>query len=258
MPGTSKARNKKGVIITFTESDHRYTSIINGKEINYISGTTFISKFFPKFDPTGEITKRYAFKHGLSVETVKQLWKEKADNSCIYGTKIHECMEDRLSGQELRNKPENDKEIKAMKNAEILSHKIIERAKIEGIEKIVFDPELQLAGSIDLLIKSKKDNKFWICDYKTNEKIVTENKYNKFGLYCIDHIPDVTAEHYYLQLNLYEYLLKKGEYIDKNEDIGKCLFHITENGVKTMIVPDRQKEVKEMIKFYLENKTLFN
>ena len=39
MPHCSTARNPRGVEIVFTEEDHKYTSVINGKQINYVSGT---------------------------------------------------------------------------------------------------------------------------------------------------------------------------------------------------------------------------
>ena len=42
MPGCSKARHPSGVEITFTEDDHRYSSLVKGKELVYTSGTTFV------------------------------------------------------------------------------------------------------------------------------------------------------------------------------------------------------------------------
>ena len=39
---------------------------------------------------------------------------------------------------------------------------------ILGIEKIVFDHRLKLAGTIDLFAKSRKDGSYLIIDHKTN------------------------------------------------------------------------------------------
>lgn len=254
MPSCSTAKNPRDITITFTEEDHKYSSIINDEEITYISGTTFISKFFSPFDPTGIITKKCAQKRGLTVEALKQEWKEKADKSCVYGTKIHETMEDCLLGRTKRNKPIDLKEKLAMKNAERLSAKLLTKLEILGIEKIIFDERLKLAGTIDLLARAKKDGKIYILDHKTNGYIDVENKYNKFGLPPIKHIPDTNFWHYTIQLNLYQYILKESGYIDKNEKIGMCLFHITENGVKTYTCDDRQKEISDMIELYKEGK----
>lgn len=250
MPGCSTAKNPHNITITFTEDDHKYTSIINGKEINYISGTTFIKKFFPEFDPTGEITKRCAKKAGITVEEQKKLWREKADKSCIFGTRVHECMEDKMLGRPLRNTPKDSKEELVFPIAEKLSNIIIPKVEILGVEKIIFDENLRIAGTIDFLAKSKKDGKIWICDWKTNSKIEKENKYHNFALYPIDHIPALNFYEYGMQLNLYEYLLKTGEYIDKNAEVGKVLFHITEEGSKTYVLPDYQKEISDMIKIH--------
>lgn len=43
MPGTSKAKNPKGIEIVFEEESHSYTSVVCGKELSYVSGTTFLS-----------------------------------------------------------------------------------------------------------------------------------------------------------------------------------------------------------------------
>ena len=250
MPSCAKAKNPRGVEITFEEDTHKYSSIIDGNEINYISGTTFIGKFFPKFDPTGEITKKCAQKRGLTVEALKAQWKEKADNSCLFGTKIHETCEDVLLNNKLRRTPDNERERLSMEVAQKAAKKVLERAEIVGIEKIIFDETLKIAGTMDLFIKSKKDGRLWIVDWKTNEKIETYNTFKNFGLPPIEHIPSTNYGHYDMQLNLYEYILKKVGYVDKNENIGKCLIHITEKGSKTYLIETHHKEISDMIEIY--------
>jgi ATP-dependent exoDNAse (exonuclease V) beta subunit len=247
MPSCNKARNPHGIEIKFEEESHRYSSIIDGKEITYVSGTSFVSKFFPQFDPTGVITRKCAQKRGLTVEALKQQWREKANRSCAYGTKIHECCEDTLLGRTLRNRAENPKEEFAIRNAVMTAEKVRGRSEILGVEKIIFDEDLRIAGTIDLLIRAKKNNQVWICDWKTNEKLSKNNTYNDFGLPPIEHIPNTSFGHYTCQLNLYEYLLKKVGYIDENEKVGKVLFHITENGTKSFVLDDIQKEIGDMI-----------
>lgn len=254
MPSCSKAKNPHGVEILFEEETHKYSSIINENEIIYTSGTTFINNFFPKFDPTGEILIKTAKKRGVLPSILKKEWDDKRINSCIFGTKIHETCEDVFLNQKIRNKPKNDRERFSMKVAQKAAEKVLEKADILGVEKIVFDEDLKIAGTMDGLIKSKKDGKIWIIDWKTNEKITTENTYNKFGFSPIEHIPDINYEHYSLQLNLYEYILKKVGYIDKNEDIGKCIIHITDIGSKSYVMEDRQKEISDMIDLYKEKR----
>ena len=247
MPSCSRAKNPHGIEIRFEEDTHGYSSIIDGKEITYISGTTFVSRFFEPFDPTGIITRKCAQKRGLTVEALKQQWRDKASRSCAYGTKIHECCEDTLLERPLRNTAADRREELAIRNAVATSNRVRDRAEILGIEKIIFDENLRIAGTIDLLIRSRKDGRIWICDWKTNEKLSRENPYNKFGLPPIENVPDTSIGHYSLQLNLYEHILKKAGYVDGDEKIGKVLFHITESGTKSFVLDDAQNEIEAMI-----------
>jgi hypothetical protein len=249
MPGCSKQRNPKGIEITFEEDTHKYYSIIDNETIEYISGTTFIHKFFPKFDPTGSIAKRCALKEGITVDEIRKKWKKSGEEASSFGTKIHETMEDIILGNPLRNTPNNEKEKNTMEVAVKLANNIVDGMDIVGVEKIVFDHTLRIAGTIDLLARSKKNGSLWILDHKTNKKIVTENTYNSFALDPIRHIGDLNYWHYNLQLNLYEYILKRAGYIDENEKVYKALFHITENDSTIYKLTDLQKEIKDMIKY---------
>ena len=249
MPGSSTTKNPQGISITFTEADHKYSSIINDKEINYVSGTTFIGKFFKPFDPTGIITARCAKKEGITVEEMKQRWAEKGKQSCIFGTRVHETCEDVFNNKiEFRNQPKDLKEKQAFKNAKTMSKAIMTKLDIVGIEMIVFSHKLQIAGTIDLFCKSKKEpNTYVIIDHKTNQTIDTENKYNNFALDPISHVLDTNFWHYALQLNLYHYLLKFGKYIPHDAKVKMFLNHITEERAKLIELPDLQLEIRDMI-----------
>ena len=91
-----------------------------------------------------------------------------------------------------------------------MAKKIKEALDIVGIEMIVFDTDLAIAGTIDLLAKSKKNGAYIIIDHKTNKDLGLNNPYDKFGLDPISHIPDTAFGHYTIQLNLYQYLLRYG------------------------------------------------
>ena len=174
-------------------------------------------------------------------------WRQKANRSASFGTKIHETVEDVLRGNMLRNKPDDEKERKTMDVAIKLGKKILERAEIIGIEQIVFDSDIEIAGTMDLFIRAKKNGQLWILDHKTNEKIDTFNKWKEYALKPIEHLPNTNYCQYTLQLNLYENILKRAGYVDKNEKIEKALFHITEDGNKTYPLGNTQKEIEDMI-----------
>jgi len=153
-------------------------------------------------------------------------------------------------GRDLRNQPNNLREEITIKNAVNLGKKLLGKLDILGVEKIIFDENLRIAGTMDLFAKSKKDGKYWILDHKTNERIDIENRYNNFGLPPIEHIPDTNYYHYCSQLSLYEYILKEVGYIPKDAEVGRALFHITEKGVKTYILDSYYKEITDMITEY--------
>lgn len=247
MPSCSKSKNPHGVEITFTESDHKYTSVINGETIEYISGTKFVEQFFPKFDPTGEITRSCARKRGLTVEALKEEWRRNGAESCIYGTRTHEVCEDVLLGRKLRNTPRNLKEQLVFPVAKKVAEKLKEKCDILDVEKIVFDEDLRLAGTIDVLLRSKKNGNIIIGDWKTNKDLNKENRYNSFALDPISHVPNTNYAHYNAQLRLYEYILKRAGYIKEDEKVLRCVFHLTEKGSKTMVFPDFTKEINLMM-----------
>lgn len=197
MPGTSKANNPKGYSIEFFEESHKYLTILNGKEVKYTSGTAFSSPFFPQFDPTGEITRKCAKKEGLTVEELKAKWSAKGTESCRLGTRTHEIIEDVFNNRfPFRNKAEDEDEKKRFSNAVSIARKIKDKVDILGIEMIVFDIDLALAGTIDFFGQSKKDGTYIIIDHKTNADLQLENKYNSFAFDPISHVPNTSFGHY--------------------------------------------------------------
>lgn len=251
MPSCSLSKNPKGQEIKFEEATHRYTSFINDCLIEYTSGTGFVAKYFPPFDPTGSITAKSAAKAGVSVEALKASWAAKAKESADFGTKVHECCEDIFLSHPLRNTPYDEKSEKTFSAAVTQAKKIKNTLNILGVEQIVFDPALRLAGTIDFLGKTKTSETYVIIDHKTNKDLGLENTYNSYANPPIQHIPGTSFGHYTIQLNLYEYLLRFGGYVPKNATFKLYLNHITEAGACLIPVPDAQAEIKDLIIDYL-------
>ena len=252
MPGTSRAKHPKGYVIDFFEDTHKYVSTIDGQDISYISGTTFLHKFFKPFDADGEIARRCAAKEGCTVEEIKAKWAAAGREASTLGTKVHECCEDiELGRKELRNSPSNSREEKMIAHATNMARKFYERLDILGVEKIVFSPAIKIAGTIDLFARSRKDGKFILIDHKTNKSIDREDKWNKFALHPISHLHDMNSVVYGLQLNLYEYLLKREGYVPKDASFKLFLNHITEEKASLIPLPDYQMEIRDMVIAYL-------
>lgn len=252
MPGSSKAKHPSGVEIEFFEDSHKYISIIDGDEIRYTSGTQFIHKFFMPFDADGEIARRCAEREGCSIEEIKAKWAKAGKDATTLGTRVHECCEDiELGRKELRNKPSSEKEEKMFAHAVNIARKFYDKLDILGVEKIVFSPSLRIAGTIDLLGRSRKNGEYIIIDHKTNKSIDLEDNWNKFALPPISHLHDINFNIYSLQLNLYQYLLKREGYVSRDAKFKLFLNHISEDGAKLIALPDNQTEIREMLISYL-------
>lgn len=250
MPGSSIAKHPQGWSIEFFEDVHKYVSYINGEEINYISSTQFLHKFFPPFDASGEIARRCAAKEGVTVEEIRERWAQAGREASALGTRVHECCEDIELGKsekELRNTPQSPKEERMFTNAVKMAKRFYSQLDILGVEKIVFSPSLRIAGTIDLLARSRKDGTYCIIDHKTNKSIDLEDKWNKFALPPIAHLHDVNFNTYSLQLNLYQYLLKHEGYVPKDAQFKRALNHITEEKASLIMLPDMQNEIKDML-----------
>jgi ATP-dependent exoDNAse (exonuclease V) beta subunit len=164
---------------------------------------------------------------------------------------MHETIEDVLQKNKFRNIAENEEEQRRFNNAIAIAKKLDERLDILGIEKIVFDVDLALAGTIDLFGQSKKTGEYIIVDHKSNADLGLDNKYKSFALDPISHIPDTNFGHYQIQLNLYQYLLKYGGYVPKDAKFKMYLNHVTSDFVNLIEAPDRQNEIKDMMIEYL-------
>lgn len=187
-------------------------------------------------------------KEGISVEELKAKWKAKGDASCKFGTRVHECCEDiELGKLVMRNKPETPREEVVFKNAVSIAKKFRQQLDIVGVEKIVFSPELQIAGTIDLLARSKKTGDWLIIDHKTNQTIDKDNRWNQFALAPIEHVPDTNFYHYALQLGLYQYLLQREGYVSKQAKFRLFLNHLTEVGADLVELPDMQLEIRDIV-----------
>lgn len=249
MPGTSTSTNPLGIKITFEEKTHKYWSIIDNKEIRYVSGTTFVHKFIPEFDEQ-RVSAMVAKKRGVSQQEILDEWHQKRDESCYFGTKVHETAEDVLTGRPFRNTPQNAKEEIVFNRAKAFATKFKNELDILGVEQIVFDHRLKLAGTIDLLARSKKDGSILVLDWKTNSEIKRENDFEKC-LSPINHLDNCNFWHYALQLSLYQFLLTYGGYYPKDVKFKRALIHINTDCAEVIQVPDLTSEIKDMVIAYL-------
>jgi hypothetical protein len=77
-------------------------------------------------------------------------------------------------------------------------------------EVIMYDREIGISGTIDLLLVNRKTGEIHLFDWKTNKKIYKRAFGGKKGIHPITaYIDDCNYMHYTIQLSIYQYLLEK-------------------------------------------------
>lgn len=216
-----KNAHERDAHITFDEGPHIYT--IDGSS-DYTSVTTFCHSHFEHFDADKIIDKMMnSWKwpqnkyYGMTKQEIKDQWSENGRKSSEAGTKMHFDIECYYNGMSVNNE---STEFQYFKNFEKF-HRHLEPYRTEWM---VFDKELKLAGSIDMVyavdVLDAVENgeasdmeedveMIDIYDWKRCKEIKTANKWQSAKTECISHLPDCNYWHYSLQLNTYKYMLEK-------------------------------------------------
>lgn len=250
MPASSTARHK-GITLTFTEADHKYT---DDRGVTYTSVTTFLHQFFEPFDPEANAARMEAQGKGVASELIAG-WERKRDEACEYGTRVHEVAEAALRGEEPPHQPRDERERLAFASVWSYSKKkILPAGKVIGPELMVFHPYWWLSGTIDLPVKLSSphrstDGTVCILDWKTNGSIDREGFRGKMALDPISHLPDCNFTKYALQLNIYQQILLHGGYLPFGTKFKRGLLWVPpgENRVEYMEVPDLTAEALSCI-----------
>ena len=223
--------------ISLDRSEHIYQLASNPK-IEFTSVTTFIDKFFEKFDAKS-IASKLSHSHpkyiDKSVDNILQDWKNSAD----HGTKVHEEIENFI----INTAPITEK--KSVFGLKWLKNYISNGEFLIYPEVIIYSEKLKLSGTIDLLIKNITTNKFIIMDWKTSKMINKKSFRNKKGTHPASNtIDDSKFNHYALQLSLYRYLLEKYYGL---EIVGHAILHLKDTECIKIDTPYMQNDLLNMI-----------
>ena len=230
--------------IFLEKEDHIY-KLEDDPKFQFTSVTTFVGNFFEKFDAQGVATKltmtHPKYKH-LTVDELLSKWKKKAD----YGTLVHEEIEYYIKD---KLQPKDDRSIRAVKW--LNGYKMQSSYKLYS-EKIIYSKELQLAGTIDLLMYDQDSDTYIIVDWKTSAKIDTSAYQHKTGNHEITrNLEDCNFNHYSLQLSMYRYILENYYNIKISNQL---IVHITETDCRGYITPYLLNHTKLMAKTQINNK----
>ncbi len=251
MPGDQTATHPTGTIITFTESDHQYQD--DAGHI-YESGTTFVRRFKPPFDPDGEILKRKAAEANVTPEALKKDWERKAAQSSHYGTRCHENAEYQFKGEYTKvHVRMTSLEERAFVLIWDYVNYLKEHLTFVATEQIVFSTKYYLTGSIDILMADHPNRTLWILDWKTNKDIRRDNPWGGKMLKPLSHLDDCNWVHYALQLGTYERIIRDEGYLEASGMAGyqirRALLHVPHMGdsIEFIEMPDAGREIAEMI-----------
>lgn len=230
-----KHSNDKRVV--FNTEDHSY--FLGKKRLTSV--TTFLSKFKNEFN-SDFYSKKSAEKEGVSQQEILDRWKAKAVKSTTIGTAIHKIFEDYTLnnyakvGDSFAFEIDNlnadyilDFEAKKKVSFRLLND-FFETKRIIPMQSEVIVYNEKLAGQIDLLAKDKSDN-YYILDFKTNEKLETNN-FGKYYKGDLNFLEESTMHTYCLQLSIYKNLMKQ-------YDVKKLfIIHITNENYQFIEVDD--------------------
>jgi len=192
--------------ITFDEGPHIYT--IDGCS-DYTSVTTWNHSHFPHFNPDAIIDKMMKSKKwsdsryfGMSKQEIKDLWKKNGNEASSAGTKMHYDIECFYNNETVNN---DSTEYEYF----LRFHRIIgSTMRPYRTEWMVWDEDLKLAGSIDMIFENP-DGTLQIYDWKRCKEIKKLNRWESATTECISHLPNANFWHYSLQLNTYKWLIEK-------------------------------------------------
>lgn len=223
--------------ITFDPEPHTY--LVDGVE--YTSVTSVIKSFFNDFDAENMAAKcagRGKYRN-MTAEEVRTQWRENADDSARKGTAFHQSVEDYLTHGEVTNHPDFHAWNRWWQGAKTRMGRTVR------LEWAIFDEEHRIAGTLDALFQSPRDQ-FFLMDWKRKRRMAKRAwRSDDTGLAPLDQLPNCDFTKASLQLNTYRWILRRHYNIEIGA-MGLVQVH-PECGLQTHRVDCMQVEVEAML-----------
>lgn len=253
--------HKRDKNISFEEKTHTYTIRTKRKkrDTSFTSVTTWVHSLFPRFNPDKVIenmmksAKWSENKYfGKTAEEIKSLWKENGTQAAIAGTKMHNDIE-RYYNHETVKDPDSTEfkyfldfekdRTKNPKNDMMLPYRT---------EWTVYDEELRLSGSIDMIYEYKDSGILVIYDWKRSKDIKKTNTWEHANVKEIEHLPNTNYWHYALQLNTYREILERN-YDKQVKELWLVCLHPNKVGYEKIHVPILKEEMENLFRIRKES-----
>jgi hypothetical protein len=202
--------------IQFSSDTHTYR--VKNYSDPFISVTTLIDVYCHQFDSDSIATKT-AKKRKIDKKDLLDEWEHKKNASIDKGKYIHSFIENRIKIQNY----EDNTNLYPKEKSQFLDfeNNFLKDKTVLYSEKVLYNSENRLAGTIDCLVYDDKDKKLYYIDWKTNEKISFTNKYKNLK-FPLNKYQQSSKEIYALQLSFYRYMIET-EIIDKDESLSSLL-----------------------------------
>lgn len=220
------ATHPQGQEIEFHPEPHDY--LLDGEKLTSV--TTVIHRFFPRFDAEA-VARKKAAREGGSFEALLEQWARKRDEAALFGTKAHFMADailqtgDPQAADEWAESPREQAYLRAIQEALVRIEKAYE---VVESEKIVFSPQLRIAGTVDLLLRSRASGEYVVADWKTNRELKFQSYGQEMGLGICSHLANCNFIHYSLQISAYSELLASEGYLTENQSVRGVLLHLAE------------------------------
>lgn len=222
--------------VSFFEKEHKY--FLKNKELT--STTTVLGFFKNQFDPDGHITRAVAKRDGITIDEVKENWNKIKIEGLERGKNFHRQAEHYIKTGEILKEDYKDV-VSQLKN-------ILPKPRENLHSEIgLHSPTYSIAGTCDVIFLDK--DKTLTFDFKSNKKFTTVNKYKKFLLYPLEHLPETDYTIYSLQLGIYNLMLKEHGYKIKKGSTILWINHETRLIEKYPIL-DLQKECIDLLEHF--------
>ena len=251
----SKLTFPQDKLINFEETTHTYTV----KGIGTMTPvSTVISKFFKEFDAIYWSMKK-CNNNAVEAARLRETWQAKGAVASQAGTFMHQQIENFLN---TGNEPDNmicatiykGTYIQQQINVDITTEWQFFKAFNNNTrytpfrtEWCVYDPDVRMAGTIDLLC-SCGDGTYEIYDWKRSNKINPLEQTRWCGINGMEHICDTSYNHYCLQQNLYRYMLER-HYGMTISRMNLVVLHPELDNYRIVPIKRMDKEVGIILKF---------
>jgi hypothetical protein len=233
----------------FDEPTHIYT--VKGSSEGIVSITKFLHEFFPHFDADAVIKNMMKSKkwpdskwYGMSPQAIKEAWNANGRQASEAGTDMHLGIEMVMNGAE-DVVPDSTKETIEWKYFWNYWNKDSLIWEPWRTEWEIWDEDLKLAGSVDMIYRNRINGTFAVYDWKRSKEIKMENTFQS-GFGPVSHLPDCNYWHYTLQLNMYRWMLEKHYGIVVSE-MALVIMHPNNTNYRKYVLNRLDDEVEGMV-----------